>query len=133
MVKNNIRFIKPVKIIKEEKSSQVVTENKLKQEVETFFIKLNTIKWQVIYCLNKYPSTRESDDLLERRVYEEFYWVTQKTTYWELKEKWVPPVDLLKRIRARLNTKGYFMPTSPRVIKKRLMLRWKFQKFFIKY
>lgn len=85
--------------------------------------KLLTFTGQVTYILAEFVEARNSDDTLERLVLSVFYGVTERRTlaeYWAIEK--CPNRDDIKRIRASLQSKGYFMPTSPEVRKKRNIL-----------
>ncbi len=89
-----------------------------------------TLKDQVLYCLERYPDTRNSDILLTRKVWENFPSLNEDTNksveivysksgkpYIALDDlRWLQREDHIKRIRANIqNKEKMFLPTDPRV------------------
>lgn len=82
---------------------------------------------KIEHCLEKYPDTRNSDILLTRSVWHEFHNSSifihngRPAVYAEdLMD--LPREDHVKRLRARLNSKGKYLPTNEGVLKKRRLL-----------
>jgi len=81
------------------------------------------LKDKIEYCLTKYPNTANSDVQLTFSVIHEFHnshikqidgkWWTSCEIQKEIRE------DHIKRIRAKFNEEGKYLPTDPRVIKQR--------------
>ena len=81
-------------------------------------LKLN-IKW----CLENKPNTRNSDKLLWLSLLKNFYYLDQQYPFTENRFidyiLRVPSEDAVKRIRAAYNHAGEYLPTDPKIIKKR--------------
>lgn len=79
------------------------------------------------------PKSRESDQYLTLTIWARYY--TSKLRIDELGKKWIklsdimdlPREDAVKRIRAKFNEKGQYLPTNPKVIKQRRLniSKWK--------
>jgi len=96
--------------------------------------KLINLKKDILYCLEKYPKSRDSDIYLTQCIWAEFYreYLDRVNDQLELPLKnldCVPSQDDIKRLRAKIQNpnlkKGYngmFPPTSWEVAKAR---KWK--------
>lgn len=94
-------------------------------------VDLYKLKGQIIYILVNNEGARNSDDVLERELLTVFYGVTDNTPfrkYRSMEDR--PSRDNIKRLRARLNQKGYLLPTNPDVLEKRRKLEGNFRSFF---
>jgi len=94
-----------------------------------------TLKKQILYCLEQYPETRNSDIELMIRVWKHFTPTNEDTgrdieiihsksrgqEYIALNDlRWLQREDHIKRIRAKIqNEKKLFLPTDPATIKAR--------------
>lgn len=90
---------------------------------------MKRLKDKILYCLEKYPETRNSDIKLTSAVWFEYY--SDKLVTLDDKRLAVPLVELykipsqadVKRIRAIIqNKKKLWLPTEPEVRKKRNIL-----------
>ena len=98
---------------------------------DTLKVDLYKLKGQIIYILVNNEGARNSDDVLERELLTVFYGVTDNTPfrkYRSMEDR--PSRDNIKRLRARLNQKGYLLPTNPDVLEKRRKLEGNFRSFF---
>lgn len=95
---------------------------------------IKNLKDKVKYCLEKYPKTRESDVRLTNCVWFTFY----KKDLIEIKGKLyvgllalydLPREDNIKRIRAKFNSKGLYLPEDPEVRRKRQIGEEEWRKF----
>jgi len=83
------------------------------------------LKKQVEYCLKTKPATRNSDIELTIAIWKEYYGqriVLSKSgvELIRLKDLFdLPREDNVKRIRAKFNELGEYLPTSPEVLKQR--------------
>lgn len=138
-----VKISKPVEIIvpesnlfntKKEKIASVPVEIKMfnyqTRSYDTIWARLDTLKGKIIYILNKSEQACNDDDQLEQQLYYEFFGVSPSTTYQELKLFNVPTRDDIKRLRAKLNQQGYFLPTNPEVAKKRNLLEKWYHNYF---
>jgi len=82
---------------------------------------------KVEHCLAKYPDTRNSDILLTRAV----WWEYHNSSIFEHNGRKavhlddlmdLPREDHIKRLRAKLNEAGKYLPTDEKVIKQRRLL-----------
>lgn len=80
-----------------------------------------TITEQVEYILSNYEHTRENDKVLTVTVWRIFYKVSHTITV-EMYLKDLPTGDIIKRIRAKLNSKGLYLPKDPEVCRARKIL-----------
>lgn len=85
------------------------------------------LKKKIEMCLNKYPEARNSDITLTEKVWWEFHHSKIKEidgeSYVKIKDLYdLPREDNIKRLRAKLNSEGKYMPTSPEVLKRRRLL-----------
>lgn len=81
---------------------------------------------KVRYCLQKYPETANSDVQLTLRIIHEYHnshikqfegkWWTTTEIQKEIRE------DHVKRIRAKFNADGLYLPTDEKVLKQRKLL-----------
>jgi len=86
---------------------------------------MNHLKEKVIHCLEKNPTTRNDDAQLTFNIIHEYY--RDEMFYDEKKDKWfistyalkIIREDHVKRIRAKLNEEGKFLPTDEKVFKQR--------------
>lgn len=87
--------------------------------------KIKNLKKEVLFCLEKYPETRNSDIKLTNAIWIEFYayrirkvdgeWVVRLIDLYEL-----PTEDNVKRVRAVVqNEEHKYLPTSEEVRRKR--------------
>jgi len=83
------------------------------------------IREMIIYCLENFPETRNSDIALTLKVWQYFtdkvVWSEKTNSHWvQIKDLFdLPREDHIKRVRASLNAVGMFMPTDPKVIEAR--------------
>lgn len=91
-----------------------------------------TLTKQVLYCLEQYPETRNSDIALTIRIWQNFtdklIWSEKSSAnYVKVKDLFeMPREDWVKRIRAKIqNEDKLFPPTNPEVIKARRQERGK--------
>ena len=85
------------------------------------------LKQQVLFCLETYPATRNSDIALTIQIWKSYYgdklYFSDKTKQWYVKLDYLfdlPREDNVKRIRAKIqNEEGLFLPTDEEVIKQR--------------
>lgn len=88
-------------------------------------MKIDTLADKVLRCLQKYPDTRNSDMLLTRAVWFEFYpslgfQHNGKLSHYDEDLMKLPREDNVKRIRAKIqNDSHLLLPTSLSVIKRR--------------
>lgn len=86
---------------------------------------LNSLKKKVEWCLENFPETRNSDIKLTNTIWYNYYkeklflddagnLCVKLLDIYEL-----PREDNVKRIRAKFNSKGKYLPTDNSVIKKR--------------
>jgi hypothetical protein len=90
------------------------------------------LKKKIKYCLQKYPETRNSDIKLTNSIWVEYYGdklikindrlLVHLTDLYEL-----PTQESVKRIRAKLNEQGLYLPTSEEVLKQRRLLEKKYR------
>jgi len=90
------------------------------------------LKEKIEYCLQKYPETRNSDIKLTNSIWVEYYGdklikindrlLVHLTDLYEL-----PTQESVKRIRAKLNEQGFYLPTSEEVLKQRRLLEKKYR------
>ena len=90
------------------------------------------LKKKIEYCLQKYPETRNSDIKLTNSIWVEYYGdklikindrlLVHLTDLYEL-----PTQESVKRIRAKLNEQGLYLPTSEEVLKQRRLLEKKYR------
>ena len=83
-----------------------------------------TLKKQILYILEQYPETRNSDIALTIKIWQHF---TKKLVYSERNKAYYVKVndlyemqreDHIRRVRAKIqNEEGLFLPTDPKVIK----------------
>jgi hypothetical protein len=84
-----------------------------------------TLKDKILYCLEKYPESRNSDIKLTNAVWYEFHnskvRVIDKKLYVMLEDLYqLPKEDNVKRWRAKIqNVEHHFLPTSEAVCKAR--------------
>ena len=93
---------------------------------------MKTLKSKIEFCLNKYPDTRNSDIKLTNSIWVEYYGsklvringrlLVHLTDLYEL-----PTQESVKRIRAKLNEQGFYLPTSEEVLKQRRLLEKKYR------
>lgn len=90
---------------------------------------LKTLKAQILYCLEYYPDTRNSDFELTKRVWRNYYdkfLTLGLNASWYVnidKLKWLPSQDAIKRLRAKIqNQQMLFLPTDEKVAEAR---RWR--------
>lgn len=95
---------------------------------------IKTLKNQVYWCLENYPSSRNSDIDLMIAVWQKFYpqYIKVGTLgqqgIWLQDLHFLPREDNIKRVRAFWqNTKGVLLPTDPEVAKKRNILEEKWR------
>jgi len=97
-------------------------------------VNIRTLKGQIKYCLEEFPDTRESDIRLMIKIWQLFYeeYIYQRKTestgevynYVKLNSLfYLPREDNIKRVRAKFNSKGLFLPKNPEVLKKRKLLQ----------
>ena len=82
---------------------------------------------KVEYCLKNFPETRNSDPMLTFKVIYEFHnshikqfennWWTTTEIQKEIRE------DHVKRLRAKFNERGMYLPTDEKVLKQRKLLQ----------
>ena len=94
---------------------------------------IRRLKWQVNYCLGKYPKTRNSDIELRHQILRDFYpsrvreLKGREAVYLE-DEFELPTQDAVKRVRAVFqNVEGKYLPTDWKVAKKRGIERAKWE------
>lgn len=87
---------------------------------------MRDLKPRILYCLEKYPDSRNSDVKLTNAIWVEYYshkmfrnelnqWCVVISNLYEM-----PRQDDVRRLRAKIqNEEGKFLPTSPEVIKQR--------------
>jgi len=85
------------------------------------------LKHKAIYCLSKYPETRNSDIKLTNAIWFEFHSNKIKRidnrNYVALIDLYdLPREDNIKRVRAKLNSEGKYLPTEKEVLKQRRLL-----------
>jgi len=81
---------------------------------------LQTLKSKVEYCLNYFPETRNSDISLTIKIWEEFYPTLLNNGMVNIKNLFeLPREDNVKRIRAKFNSKGKYLPTDIKIIQAR--------------
>lgn len=92
------------------------------------------LKDKILFCLERYPETRNSDILLTRAVWYEFH----NSKLFEMNGKKavlleslmdLPREDHVKRIRAKIqNEEKRFLPTDLKILKQRKLLaeEWRF-------
>ena len=91
------------------------------------------LKEKIKYCLQKYPETRNSDVKLTNSIWVEYYnkylirdecgnLAVKLIDLYEL-----PTQESVKRIRAKLNEQGFYLPTSEEVLKQRRLLEKKYR------
>jgi hypothetical protein len=80
-----------------------------------------TVTEQVEYVLNNYEHTRENDKVLTVTVWRIFYKVSHTITV-EAYLNDLPTQDIIKRIRAKFNSKGAYLPKDPEVCRARKIL-----------
>ena len=98
---------------------------------------MKKLKEKVIYCLEKYPETRNSDTKLTSAVWLEFYkqflFTAPDGTCAAIKLLdlyKIPHQDSVKRIRATIqNKENKFLPSDPEVRKKRKINEEEWRKF----
>ena len=91
------------------------------------------LKQKVMYCLQKYPETRNSDIKLTNSIWYEFHNNKIKRiddkNYVALTDLYdLPREDNVKRVRAKIqNEEGKYLPTEEEVLKQRKILekRWR--------
>ena len=76
-----------------------------------------SLKQQIEQILNDYPRTRECDISLMLTIWWKFYGVGKTVEVKRIFD--LPREDHIKRYRAKLNSNGKYLPTDPKVIKKR--------------
>jgi hypothetical protein len=93
------------------------------------------LKEQVLYCLENYPDSRNSDIKLTNYIWVKFY--NQYLTLDSSNNYTVKLIDLyhlpkednVKRYRAKIqNEKKLFLPTDPEILKKRQVMEEKWRK-----
>ena len=83
---------------------------------------------KIIHCLRKHPATRNSDIKLTNAIWYEFHYdkiirLDSGKLAVKLEDLYeLPREDHVKRLRARLNSKGLYMPTDKKVLKARKLL-----------
>jgi hypothetical protein len=88
-------------------------------------MKRGELKKQIEFCLKNFPETRNSDIELTIRIWETYYPQrihTSKTGVEVIKVRDLfdlPREDNVKRIRAKFNELGKYLPTSEKVAKQR--------------
>lgn len=96
-------------------------------------MKIANLKNKVEYCLENYPDTRNSDIKLTNCIWIQYFnqklfkvvetreFNIEKATYAvKLIDLYdLPKEDTVKRIRAKFNSEGKYLPTDPEVIKQR--------------
>lgn len=88
---------------------------------------IKSLKKKVLFCLEKYPETRNCDRTLCLQIIKEFYSYaiikgqSGKEEYIPLKYYYsIPTHESVKRIRAKIQNKEFrFLPTDIKVVKKR--------------
>lgn len=86
------------------------------------------LREKIIKCLEKYPDTSNSDIKLTSTVWYEFHnHKLSRDSDGDLTVKLknlydLPTQESVKRERAKLNEKGLYLPTSPKVLKQRRLL-----------
>ena len=81
---------------------------------------IKNLKKKIEYCLKNYEETRNSDITLMIKIIEEYYSHYICNGMIELEKLYeLPREDNIKRIRARFNSNGKYLPTSEAVAKKR--------------
>ena len=105
------------------------------QEFETLRQTYKTLKSQVEYVLQRYPSSRNLDELLWWLVFVKFY-PDLAREFGECARKGYIPQELLKkvpkfgtisRIRRKFNEQGLYLPDDPTILgrRKRFERHWK--------
>lgn len=78
--------------------------------------RLNKIKAQVEYELEKYPSLRDDDFMLISAIYVDFYEVGILNTFCEVmenhKEMGLPSFESIRRTRQKIQEEGRFLPSA---------------------
>ena len=94
------------------------------------------LKDKVIQCLENKPELANSDSNLTFHIIYTFH----KLEFKLVGDKWFISTDILKkinqekvkRIRAKLNEEGKYLPTDPEILKKRGLKREKYLNFYSK-
>lgn len=102
-------------------------------------MRLKNLKYQILYCLQKYPESRNSDTKLTNLVWMSFYrkhiinvgnedhpvYAVRLAELYEL-----PTQDDIKRIRAKIqNIKHKFLPTEWKIAQQRKWNEEEYRKF----
>lgn len=87
-----------------------------------------TVTEQVEYALSNYEHTRENDKVLTVTVWRLFYKVSHTITV-EMYLKELPTQDVIKRIRAKFNSKGQYIPRDPEICRARKILETVYTEF----
>ena len=90
---------------------------------------LKKIKDKVAFCLENYPDSRNNDIDLTWYVRTTFYGIIFDYVSREQMHK-LPTQETVKRIRAKFNEYGEFMPTDPKVWKQRKLNEEQYREIF---
>lgn len=86
---------------------------------------ITTLKSQLEQCLIEFPETANSDIKLTNAIWYKFYreylFLNEENELCvKIKDLYdLPKEDTVKRIRAKFNSEGKYLPTDPEVIKQR--------------
>ena len=97
------------------------------KEVKKFKKKYREWESKVIYILEKFPFTRNSDELLYLMLIKIYYPDILKKLGVAALHKWIPEklaeelpkFETISRIRRKLNEQGLYLPTDPEVLRRR--------------
>jgi|GEM_PF-3060670 len=104
--------------------------NEINKELEReglereLFKKLKTVKQRVEYLLRKYPKARESDFYLIILYLRKFTPLGRYIEHipFELMREYEGIFETIRRVRARLQSQGKYLPENPEVLKRRKKL-----------
>jgi hypothetical protein len=74
---------------------------------------LDTIEEQVEAILLEYPQARNSDRLLEWKMWQRFYGVGDNINFEQYQD--MPSASAIERVRRKFNENGKYLPTSEKV------------------
>ncbi|MFP3190152.1 MAG: hypothetical protein RXR31_02705 [Thermoproteota archaeon] len=86
---------------------------------------LKTVKARVEWILEKYPSARNSDTLLQFIYMRVFEGIDIPYVEWEKISKL--SLETVRRMRQKLQEEGKYLPTNPEVLKRRKRLAEKYR------
>ena len=96
----------------------------LDEEEEELLEKLKTVKERVEYLLRKYPDARNSDLYLTILYLRKFTELGKYIDYipYNVIRKYEGVFETIRRTRQKIQEEGYYLPTDPKVLKKRRKL-----------